>query len=274
MSTPTTRTWFITGSSRGLGRVWAEAALHRGDDVVLTARDTDAVAELVEQFPEQAHAVQLDVTDRDAVFAAVQQGTDRFGHLDVIVANAGYGLFGAVEETTEDQARRQIEVNVFGTLWLLQAVAPVLRAQQHGRVLITSSFGGLVSFPTAALYGASKYAVEGLGESFAQETQDFGTKVTLIEPGAYATDFSGDSGDQTDANPAYDGARARTGAVFSRMPVADPTHTGAVVLALADMDEPPLRLLLGEHALPLVLDTSLDRIATWRAHQQLAASAQ
>lgn len=274
MSTPTTRTWFITGSSRGFGRVWAEAALGRGDNVVLTARNTDAVAELVEQYPDQAHAVRLDVTDRAAVFAAVQDGIDRFGQLDIIVANAGYGLFGAVEETTEHQARRQIEVNVFGALWLLQAIAPVLRAQQHGRVLITSSFGGLMSFPTAALYGASKYAVEGLGESFAQETQDFGTKVTLIEPGAYATDFMGDSGDQTEANPAYDGARARTGEVFGKMPVADPAHTGDAILALTDMDEPPLRLILGEHALPLVVDTYNERIASWQEHQPLAASAQ
>ncbi|ALE83522.1 SDR family NAD(P)-dependent oxidoreductase [Pseudonocardia sp. HH130629-09] len=267
------KVWFVTGSSRGFGRVWAEAALRRGDRVVVTARDVSSVEDLVAQYPDQAVAMTLDVTDRAAVFAAVAQGVERFGRLDVVVANAGHGLFGALEETTEASARRQIEVNLFGVVWLLQAVAPILREQRHGHVLITSSFGGLISFPTAALYGASKYAVEGLGESFAQETSDFGVKVTLVEPAAYVTGF-GSAGEQTEPHPAYDAARARTGKVFAEMPVADPAHTDRAVLDLVDMAEPPLRLLLGAHVLPLVVGTYEDRIGSWRSLESVAVAAQ
>lgn len=268
------KVWFVTGSSRGFGRVWVEAALERGDRVVATARDTSGVAELAERHGDQVLTLPLDVTDRDAVFEAVNQAVAHFGRLDVIVANAGYGLFGALEETGESAARHQIEVNVFGAMWLLQAIAPVLRAQGSGHVLLTSSFGGLMSFPTASVYGASKYAVEGLGESFAMEMTNFGVKVTLIEPATYATDFMGGSVEMTDPNPAYDSARARTGAFFEQMPPGDPAHTAAAVLALVDQSEPPLRLLLGEHVLPHVLETYEDRMASWRSNEQTAIAAQ
>jgi len=267
------KVWFVTGASRGFGRVWAEAALARGDRAVVTARDAASVADLADRHGDRVLALSLEVTDRAAVLAAVRRGLEEFGRLDVVVANAGHGLFGAVEETTEAAARRQLEVNVLGVVWLLQAVAPVLRAQQGGRVLLTSSFGGLVSFPTAGLYGASKYAVEGLGESFALEMADFDVRVTLVEPAAYATDFMGTS-EQTEAMPAYDGARRRTGEFFEQMPPGDPAHTARAVLEVVDADEPPLRLLLGAHVLPVVLDTYEERISTWRDHEDRTAGAQ
>ena len=272
--TTTGKAWFITGSSRGFGRVWAEAALDRGDRVALTARDTAAVADLVERYPGRTVVIELDVTDRDAVFAAVNETVDRFGRLDVVVGNAGFGLFGALEETGEADARRQIEVNLFGNLWLLQAIAPILRSQGSGHVLLTSSFGGLISFGTAGLYGASKYALEALGDSFAQEMSDVGATVTLIEPAAYATDFGGSSATQAEQLPAYDEARRRTGEVFSRMPAGDPRHTAAAVLDLVDRDEPPRRLLLGAHVLPLVLAEYDDRIRGWRADRSVTDDAQ
>ncbi len=156
-----TKVWFVTGASRGFGRPWAEAALARGDRVVVTARDADTLADLVAQYPERGLALDLDVTERTAVFDVVGQAVEHFGRIDVIVGNAGFGVFGAVEETSESAVRRQLEVKLLGNVWLLQAVAPLLRSQGAGHVLLTSSFGGLVSFATAGLYAASKYALEG-----------------------------------------------------------------------------------------------------------------
>lgn len=267
------KVWFVTGASRGFGKVWTKAALERGDRVVATARNTDDLQDLTDHYGEQVLTLSLDVTQRPAVFAAVEQAVQRFGRLDVIVANAGHGLFGALEETTEAAAREQIEVNLFGTVWLLQAVAPVLRTQRSGHVLLTSSFGGLVSFATASMYGASKYAVEGLGESFAMEVSDFGVHVTLVEPAAYATDFN-TSSQQTDALPDYDQARGRTGEFFTQLPPGDPAHTADAILTLVDMPTPPLRLLLGSHVLPLILDTYDQRTRTWHAHETLTNQAQ
>lgn len=270
----TPKVWFITGASRGFGRVWAAAALERGDLVAATARDVGALADLVEQHPDRLLPIRLDVTDRAAVLDAVAATRTRFGRIDVVVANAGFGLFGAVEEVAEAAARRQFEVNVFGVLWVLQAAAPILRAQGGGRVLLTSSFGGLISFGTAGLYGASKYALEGLGESFALELRDAGVAVTLLEPAAYSTGFSGPSAEQADPIAAYDGVRARTGEVFAAMPPGDPQHTADAVLRLVDMAEPPRRMLLGAHVLPLVLDAYAARIEEWRRGRAMSEGAQ
>ncbi|MBE7209449.1 MAG: SDR family NAD(P)-dependent oxidoreductase [Gluconacetobacter diazotrophicus] len=268
------RTWFVTGASRGFGRHWVEAALARGDRVAATARTVADLGDLTERYPDTAITLPLDVTDRAAVFAAVEQAHARLGRLDVVVSNAGYGLFGAIEEVSEADARRQIETNLFGSLSVLQATVPILRAQNGGHVLITSSFGGLMNFATAGLYGASKFALEGLGEALALETQDLGIKVTLIEPGSYNTDFNGSS--RADGTPlsAYDGARQRTMKVFEQMPPGDPAHTAAAILQLVDMAEPPMRLLLGKHALPLVDERYAAKMAEWERFSSLADAAQ
>lgn len=268
------KVWFITGTSRGFGRVWAEAALRRGDRVAATARNVDDLEALTARFPDTVLPLRLDVTDRKAVFAAVAAAHARFGHLDVVVANAGYGLFGAIEEIGEADARRQVDTNVFGTLSLLQASLPLLREQGRGHVLITSSFGGLVNFATAGLYGASKFALEGLGEALAFETEHLGLRVTLIEPASYATDFFGSSAAQSASLPAYDQARDRTTKVFQAMSPGDPAHTAEAILRLVDMPNPPLRLLLGEHALPFVRGRYESRMAEWERWSSLADAAQ
>ncbi|WP_327011109.1 SDR family NAD(P)-dependent oxidoreductase [Dactylosporangium sp. NBC_01737] len=267
------KTWFITGASRGLGRVWTEAALRRGDRVAATARDARALRPLTEEFGAAVLPIELDVTDRPAAQAAVATAATRFGGLDVAVNNAGYGLFGAVEEATEAQARAQLETNLFGALWVTQAVLPVMRAGGGGRILQVSSIGGVAAFPTLGLYHASKWALEGLSEALAQEVAGFGVHVTIVEPGPFGTDWGGSSAAHTTPLPAYDAVRAarRSGAA-DRAP-ADPSTTAAAILAVVDAPEPPLRLFLGAFPFPVIERVYADRLATWQRWRAVAESA-
>ncbi len=202
-----TKIWFITGTSRGFGREWADAALERGDSVVATARDASSLDGLVATYGDRVLPLALDVTDREAVFAAVARAHEHFGRLDVVVNNAGYGQFGMVEELSETETREQIETNLFGALWVTQAALPFLRAQGSGHFLQVSSIGGISAFPTVGIYHASKWALEGISQSLAQEVAGFGIKVTLIEPGGYSTDWGGSSARHATAIPAYDEVR-------------------------------------------------------------------
>jgi NAD(P)-dependent dehydrogenase (short-subunit alcohol dehydrogenase family) len=170
------KNWFITGSSRGFGREWAIAALERGDAVAATARDTSTLDDLTDRFGDSVLPLKLDVTDRSAAFAAVRQAHDRFGRLDVVVNNAGYGQFGMVEEISEQEARDQIETNLFGALWVTQAALPFLRAQGSGHILQVSSIGGVTAFPNVGMYHASKWALEGISQALAQEVAAFGIR--------------------------------------------------------------------------------------------------
>src|SRR4051794_164544 len=203
------KVWFITGTSKGFGRVWAEAALARGDRVAATARDTSTLDDLVARYGENVLPIALDVTDKATVDAAIAATHDRFGALDVVVNNAGYGLFGTIEEITEEQARAQMETNFFGALWVTKAALPILREQGSGHIIQVSSIGGVNAFPVLGLYHASKWALEAFSQSLAAEVAEFGVKVTIVEPGGYATDWSGPSSVQADALPAYQGARER-----------------------------------------------------------------
>jgi NAD(P)-dependent dehydrogenase (short-subunit alcohol dehydrogenase family) len=187
------KVWFITGTSRGFGREWAIAALERGDRVAATARDTAALADLTAKFGDALLPIALEVTDRDADFAAVKQAHDHFGRLDIVVNNAGYGQFGFVEELSEQEARDQIETNVFGALWITQAALPYLRAQRSGHIIQVSSIGGISAFPNVGIYHASKWALEGFSQALAQEVASFGVHVTLVEPGGFSTDWAGSS---------------------------------------------------------------------------------
>src|SRR6195952_1734961 len=198
------KTWFITGASRGFGREWAIAALERGDTVAATARDTSTLDDLVAQFGDKILPIQLDVTDRAADFAAVAQAHDHFGRLDVVVNNAGYGQFGMVEEISEAEARAQVDTNLFGALFVTQAALPYLRAQGSGHILQVSSIGGISAFPNIGMYNASKWALEAFSQSLAAEVADFGITVTIIEPGAYSTDWGGASARHASPLPAYE----------------------------------------------------------------------
>src|ERR1700752_2354443 len=197
------KVWFITGTSRGFGREWAIAALERGDKVAATARDTATLGDLAEKYGDALLPIRLDVTDRDADFAAVKQAHDHFGRLDIVVNNAGYGHFGFIEELSEQEARAQIETNVFGARWLTQAALPFLRAQPIGHIIQVSSIGGITAFQNVGIYHASKWALEGLSQALAQEVAPFGIHVTLIEPGGFATDWAGSSSKRSAPLPDY-----------------------------------------------------------------------
>jgi NAD(P)-dependent dehydrogenase (short-subunit alcohol dehydrogenase family) len=269
------KVWFITGTSRGFGREWAIAALDRGDKVAATARDTATLADLVEKFGDAILPITLDVTDRAADFAAVKQAHDHFGRLDVVVNNAGYGQFGFVEELSEQDARDQIETNVFGALWVTQAALPYLREQRSGHILQVSSIGGITAFPNVGIYSASKWALEAFSQALAQEVAPFGIHVTLIEPQGYDTDWSGSSSRRAEPLPAYADVHAAADAERkNRWKQGDPEASAAAVLKVVDADEPPLRVFFGEAALGLAKADYEQRLRTWEQWQSVAELAQ
>jgi len=270
----TQKVWFITGTSRGFGRVWAEAALERGDQVAATARDVQTLAPLVGRFGDRVAPLALDVTDRAAVFAAVAEAHRRFGRLDVAINNAGYGLFGAIEEVSEANARAQIDTNLFGALWVTQAVLPIMRAQGSGHIIQVSSIGGVNAFPTVGLYHASKWALEGFSQSLSAEVAGFGIKVTLIEPGGYATDWSGPSAVRSAELPAYATARANIASLRGSFKPGDPQATAAAILKVVDAAEPPLRIFLGTTGLPMTRAEYTRRLQVWEQWNDVAVAAQ
>jgi NAD(P)-dependent dehydrogenase (short-subunit alcohol dehydrogenase family) len=269
------KTWFITGASRGFGREWTIAALDRGDTVAATARDTSTLDDLVQQYGDKLLPLQLDVDDRDAVFSAVKDAHDRFGALDVVVNNAGYGQFGMIEEISEAEARAQFDTNVFGALFVTQAALPYLREQGSGHILQVSSIGGISAFPNIGIYNASKWALEAFSQSLAAEVADFGIKVTIIEPGAYGTDWSGSSAKHATPNPAYDDYREK--AAEQRKARAgnpgDPVATRDAVLRVVDADDPPLRIFFGDGPLGIATRDYESRLATWRDWEPVSVAA-
>jgi NAD(P)-dependent dehydrogenase (short-subunit alcohol dehydrogenase family) len=268
------KVWFITGTSRGFGREWALAALERGDSVAATARDLSSLDDVVAAHGDAVLPISLDVTDRDAAFAAVAQAHAHFGRLDVVVNNAGYGQFGMVEELSEEESRAQIETNLFGALWVTQAALPFLRAQGSGHFLQVSSIGGISAFPMVGIYHASKWALEGLSQTLAQEVAGFGIKVTLIEPGGYSTDWSGSSAGRAKPLAAYDELHEQVESWrASRGAPGDPVATRAAVLTLVDSDDPPLRIFFGKAPLGIATADYESRLATWNKWQPLSIAA-
>jgi NAD(P)-dependent dehydrogenase (short-subunit alcohol dehydrogenase family) len=266
--------WFITGASRGLGRVWTEAALQRGDRVVACVRDKKALSSLAEVYGSALLPIELDVCVEKAVKAAVDLAVEKFGRLDVVVSNAGYAIFGTIEETDQENARAQFDTNFFGTLWVVQAAIPYLRKQGGGHILITSSLAGIITFPTAGIYNASKWAVEGLGETLAAEVAEFGIKVTLIEPGGYDTDWRGNSSVHLASMEEYSGLRDRLKAAGASRKLGNPAATAGAVLDVVNAASPPLRLFLGEAPLSIVQQQYDDRLATWEAWADVSKRAQ
>jgi NAD(P)-dependent dehydrogenase (short-subunit alcohol dehydrogenase family) len=268
------KVWFITGSSKGFGHIWAEAALKRGDKVAATARNTETLTDLVDAYGENVLPIELDVTNKAAVDAAVKQAHDHFGRLDIIVNNAGYGLFGAIEEVTEQEARAQLETNLFGALWVTKAALPYLREQGSGHIIQVSSIGGVTAFPTIGLYHASKWALEGFSQSLAAEVREFGIHVTLVEPTGYSTDWAGPSSVHAAELPAYDGVRAELAKRWSSGGRrGDPDATADAILKIVDADEPPLRIFFGIGPLDLIRGEYASRIATWETWNDVSEEA-
>ncbi|NJC11346.1 NAD(P)-dependent dehydrogenase (short-subunit alcohol dehydrogenase family) [Micromonospora profundi] len=276
MRTPpgtTSRTWFITGASRGLGRAFAIAALERGDRVVGAAR-TIARDDFDERHGDRLLALPLDVTDRAAVFAAVATAAEHFGGLDIVVNNAGTMSLGMLEEFTEAQARAQFEVNVFGALWVSQAALPHLRARRAGHIVQISSIAALGGFPSTGMYSASKFALEGMSEALAMEAATFGVKVSIVQPGGYWTDLYTSA---TSAGPMeeYGPLRAELERQWAEGSIdSEPRLAAEALLTLVDSDEPPLRLLLGSMVYDLAFDISRRRMDTWAGWEQVSRAAE
>ncbi len=268
------KVWLITGTSKGFGKVWAEAALKRGDKVAATARNIEALAELKTFYGNRILPITLDVNNREDCFAAVEQVVKHFGKLDILINNAGYGHFGYVEEISEPEARQQIETNVFGSLWMIQAVLPIMRKQMAGHILQVSSIGGVMAFPSLSIYHASKWAIEGICESLSQEVSQFGIKTTLIEPAAYATDWATASASRSKPINAYNGLREAMLANSGNMPIGNPTATASAILKLVDSENPPLRLFLGKLPLMMIEPTYQKRLATWIEWKEVSENAQ
>ncbi len=265
--------WFITGTSRGFGREWTEAALERGDKVAATARNMDTLQDLVERFGDSILPLTLDVAKHDDCFAAVRTAFEHFGRLDVVVNNAGYGHYGMVEEVTEAEVRAQMETNFFGAYWVTQAALPYLRQQGSGYILQVSSIGGIGAFVNLSLYHASKWALEGFSESLSQEVAEFGIHITLIEPGGFSTDWSGPSAAHAQPIAAYDGARERRAIRPPGWKSGDPKATSAAIFAVVDTDSPPLRLLLGEFATNFVGPLYAKRLEVWDEWKEVSRAA-
>lgn len=268
-----TKVWFITGASRGFGRVWTEAALKRGDRVVATARDAGTLDELVTAYGDAVLALSLDVTDRDAVFAAVGQAHRHFGRLDVILSNAGYGYMGAIEELEPEQAKANFETNVFGTLSLIQAALPILRAQASGHIITVSSIGGVIAFATGGTYTATKFAVEAISEALSAEVAAFGIKVTILEPGHFTTGFRS-AVQSPPVIDAYNPIRQDIRSSFKPGDFGDPAATSAAIFEAVDADQPPLRLVLGSTTIAKFRSVYEARLSNWNKWEAVSNAAQ
>jgi NAD(P)-dependent dehydrogenase (short-subunit alcohol dehydrogenase family) len=271
------RVWLVTGGSRGLGRAFVEAALDAGDRVAATVRDVSAAADLVERYGDRTLIVPLDVAHRGDVFGAFAAVTDQFGRIDVLVNNAGYVLSGGVEEVSEDDVRRQYDVNLFGALWCTQAVLPVMRRQRSGHIFQISTVGAVTAPTNLGLYCSTKWALEGVSEALAQEVAGLGVRITIVELSAFRSDWNGTSMTRATPMSEYDeilgprrevhsGIRANTGP-------GDPMKAAAALLHVLEDDDPPLRLLLGNQAVDHAMLTFHERLRECGRWEALSRSA-
>ncbi len=269
------KVWFITGCSTGFGRVIAAHAIEAGHQVVVTARQQEAITDLTIGHEDRVFALALDVTQPEQIQAAVQQTIERFGSIDVLVNNAGIGYFSSVEESVEEETRKMFEINFWGLMHMTNAVLPHMRNQRSGHIINLSSIGGLTSFPSLGYYHATKYAVEGISESLAQELAPFDIRVTLIEPSSFRTDWAGRSSVKTSSSiPEYQAfMNMFTESDISGQEPGDPNKAAEAILQVVASDHPPLRLLLGNQAYAAAthkLNTTLQSIEQWKEVTQNA----
>jgi NAD(P)-dependent dehydrogenase (short-subunit alcohol dehydrogenase family) len=264
------KVWLITGCSTGFGRALTEAVLARGEIVVATARKPQRLEDLAQQFGDRILALSLDVTQPSEVQAAVNQTIETFGRIDVLVNNAGYGVFGAVEEVSDLDVRRQFETNVYGALDMTRAVLPHLRRQHSGRILNISSSGGFVGFPGAGIYCASKFALEGWSEALAKEVAPLGIHVTIVEPGAFRTAFNGTlvaSKQSIDDYSVTSNQMLQWLRHMDGQQPGDPKKAASAMIQVVNHPNPPLRLVLGSDSLDAIhskLAAVATDLATWK----------
>jgi NADP-dependent 3-hydroxy acid dehydrogenase YdfG len=271
----TDKVWFITGASRGFGRVWAEAALQRGDKVAATARNLASIAALNEKYGKNVLTLELDVTKPEQVKTAVTQAHAHFGRLDIVLNNAGYSLVGTIEEASADEVRAMYDTNIFGALSVIQAALPLLRKQGGGHILGTSSNLGHVTLPVIGYYSSSKWAFEAIHESLAEEVKAFNINVTIIEPGAYATEFGSPESLKFAAGlDIYTDFKAQFFDRLKSLERGDPNATPEAIFKIVDAEHPPLRFFLGSECLPWVRTAYAERLATWEEWEAVSNAAQ
>jgi NAD(P)-dependent dehydrogenase (short-subunit alcohol dehydrogenase family) len=270
------RTWLITGVSSGFGRELTSQLLNRGDRVIGTVRDTSKIADLTDSYPDTFIPEMLEMTDRTAVRRLVDRAFEQVGRVDAIVSNAGYGLFGAAEELSDDQVEHIIATNLTGSITLIRAALPHLRRQGGGRIVQISTYGGQVAFPGNSLYHATKWGIEGFCEAVAAEVAPFGIGITIVEPGGARTEFRYGSARVADLMPEYDNTPAHA---FQRMldpanglAPGDPARMAARIIDSVDIEPAPLRMMLGSQALESTLGTLRQRIDDFEQQTDLAAS--
>jgi NADP-dependent 3-hydroxy acid dehydrogenase YdfG len=269
------KVWFITGASRGFGRVWTEAILQRGDKVAATARKLESIADFKEKYGDNVLTLELDVTNPHQVKEAVTQAHAHFGRLDIVLNNAGYSLVGTIEEASADDIRAMYETNILGPVAVIQAALPLLREQGYGHILGTSSNLGHVTLPVIGYYCSSKWAFEAIHESLAKEVAQFGIKVTIIEPGAYATEFgSPESLKFAEGMDVYTDFKEQFFGGLRTMERGDPNATPQALLQMVDAENPPLRFFLGSHNLPWTRTAYNERLAEWEEWAAISNAAQ
>jgi NAD(P)-dependent dehydrogenase (short-subunit alcohol dehydrogenase family) len=269
------KVWLITGASRGLGRAFTEAVLRAGDRVVAAARNPKQLAEFESEYGENIRSVPLDVTNEDQAIAAFGAAIANFGTLDVLVNNAGYGYLCPVEDTSLADFRAQIETNLFGVIIMTKTVLPYFRERRAGHIIQITSIAGRVGPAGRAPYAAAKFGVVGFSESLSKEVAPLGVKVTILEPGGFRTDFAGSSTELREGRPEYDstvGASARFQRNYNGKQPGDPAKAAAVLLHVASLSDPPLRLLLGSDSYAAAENSALEKIESDRRWKDLSLS--
>lgn len=271
----TEKVWFISGASRGFGRIWTEAALARGDRVAATARNVSALADLIERYPRQVLTLPMDVTDPKQVELAIIRTHRLFGRIDIVLNNAGYGLLATVEEASLDEIKAEFDTNFYGAVHVLQSVLPILREQGRGHILAVSSLAGVICYPFSGYYNASKWALEALHESLSLEVADFGIHVTIVEPGSFATNFVTPSSLKiAHGYDVYEALRERMFSYGAQLAFGDPHSTAGAIMKIVDAKEPPLRVFLGSEGLPAVKEAYMARLAEWEEWADISNAAQ
>lgn len=269
------KVWFITGASRGFGHVWAEAALKRGDKVAATARNVNSLAGLKEKYGSNVLTLELDVTKPGQAKTTIEEAYAYFGRLDIVLNNAGYSLVGTIEEASAEDVKAMYETNIFGALAVIKAALPLLREQGSGHIMGTSSNLGHVTLPVIGYYSSSKWAFEAIHESLAIEVKDFGIKVTIIEPGSYATEFgSQDSLKFASGMEIYSDFKTQFFGTLKDLERGDPNATPQALFQIVDAENPPLRFNLGSQNLPGIRAAYEERLALWEKWDTVSSSAQ
>lgn len=266
--------WFITGSSRGLGRSLTEAVLLNGDKVAATARNISSLDDLVTRFKDSIYPVELDVNNADQVRRVVADAVNHFGRIDVLVNNAGFGITGAVEGFSEEQVRSQLETNLYAPIAITRAVLPFMRAQRSGHILQISSMGGRVGSGGVSVYQAAKFGLSGFSEGLAIEVADFDIKVTCVEPGGFRTDWAGDSMTYANEIEGYNMVNKRIELFKSGnfKPIGDPEKAARVIIDTVNHPEPPLHLLLGSEAVAIVKHSEAAKLRELEKWEKISLS--